>query len=530
MVESLFRKGSVFLTFLFLFLAGINTTVKAQDFEEWKENYLNEFEEFQNEYDKQFHKMLQNEWKQFDIELSPDFYHKPKPDDIPKVEEKEPGKPKTSVSLEKEQPEENPQETQEPVIETTRESTKEQQAEQSADLQQKTVVMNPALGVNPTFEPNVEQAKIQTNKINYFDVPITYKYYTAYKTRVDRPIGKKSISSFWKHLSTKDYPSFLKQMQQVKSQLSLNDYGYGQLLEDIGSQIYGRNSQEATLFTWFMLTQSGYGTRVAYNSQGVYLLIRTTPGVFRTTYFTIDGSKYYGLSFSEYHADLPDQLYTYEGNYPKSEESKINLLFANMPILPQQQETRMLSFGYEDTTYTFEVPVNQQLINYFKNYPKANLSLYLNSRMDGSTHDKLISSLQPLLKGKSNLEKANILLRFVQESFEYQTDQQQFNVEKKMFPAETIYYPASDCDDRSILFAYLIKHLTDLEYILVRYPGHLTPAVHFPSNPPKGSEVRQPITHNGKSYYITDPTYFGADAGMIMTKYQDTQPAEIFDL
>lgn len=529
MIISLLKRCSVFLAFLFLFLVSINTSVKAQDFEEWKENYLNEFEEFQNEYDKQFHKMLQNEWKQFDIELSPDFYHEPKPEVIPKVE-KETEEPGNTVSPEEEEPEKNPKKTQGSVLKTTEENKTEQQVEQPSNTGQKAEAINPEQGVNPTFEPNVKQAEVQTNNITYFNVPITYKYYAAYKTRVDRPIGNKSISSFWKHLSTKDYPSFLKQMQQIKSQLSLNDYGYAQLLEDIGNQIYGENSHEATLFTWFMLTQAGYGTRVAYNNQGVYLLIRTSPGVFRTTYFTIDGAKYYGLSFDDYHADLPNQLYTYEGAYPKSEEKELNLLFSSLPILPQKQETRTLSFGYNDTTYTFVVPVNQQIINYFKNYPKANLDLYLNSQMDGATHDKLISSLQPLLKGKSNLEKANILLRFVQESFEYQTDQQQFNVEKKMFPAETIYYPASDCDDRSILFAYLIKHLTDLQYILVRYPGHLTPAVHFPSNPPQGTEVGQPITHNAKSYYITDPTYFGADAGMIMTKYQNTQPAEIFDL
>lgn len=47
-----------------------------------------------------------------------------------------------------------------------------------------------------------------------------------------------------------------------------------------------------------------------------------------------------------------------------------------------------------------------------------------------------------------------------------------------MFPMETRYYSASDCDDRSILFAHLIEQLTDLEYIIVRYPGYLTPTIY----------------------------------------------------
>ncbi len=226
--------------------------------------------------------------------------------------------------------------------------------------------------------------------------------------------------------------------------------------------------------------------------------------------------------------ELPNKLYTYEGDYPKSKEKELNLLFTKLPMLPQKPQTRTLEFTYDGNTHTFDVPVDEQIVNYFKIYPKANLDLYFTSRMEGEPHRQLISELRPLVEGKSNLEKTNILLRFVQEAFEYQTDQEQFNTEKKMFPAETLYYPASDCDDRSILFAYLLDHLTDLEYIVLRYPGHLTPAVHFPSNPPTGSAVGSPITSNGKSYYVTDPTYVGADAGMIMTKYQNSRPEEIF--
>lgn len=551
MAKPTFRTFSLFIISLLFFVAITNDVKAQEEFEKWKENYLNEFQEFQNKYDKEFHEMLKKEWKKFDTESSPDFYQKPKPKVVPKVEKPKPPEPKAEVELEEtKEPEKEVEQNdlqwldaflgffrekaQDSQPDESKQSPKKKKEDREENVltskNDKKTATSITEGLTPSFEPKVKKAKVQTDNLDYFGIPIQYKYYAAYKTRADRPVDQKVISDFWKHLSTKDYPSFLKQIDEVRSKLSLNDYGYAQLLEDIGNQIYGDGTHEATLFTWFMLTQSGFGTRIAYNNQSVYLLIRTNPGVFRTTYFTINGSKYYGLSFDESYSQLPDQLYTYEGDYPKSKEKELDLLFAKLPTLPEKPENRTLSFSYGDTSYTFEVPVDLQIINYFKKYPKADLSLYFNSQMDGETHEVLISSLRPLLKGKSDVEKANLLLRFVQKSFDYQTDQEQFNTEKKMFPAEAIYYPASDCDDRSILFAYLVENLTDLQYIVLRYPSHLTPAIHFPSNPPNGSEVGNPVVYKGKPYYVTDPTYIGADVGMVMTKYQGSRPEEIFDL
>ncbi|MGM0546231.1 MAG: hypothetical protein ACQEST_05855 [Bacteroidota bacterium] len=509
-----------------LFLGLTADISRGQDFEEWKENYLNEFEEFQNEHDKEFHEMLQNEWEEFAGENSPEFYEEPKPDVIPGVEETSPTdstpqKPKEEKKENRTEREDKPSEPKASPSEESPKPAAEQKTEQRTNN-------SAPKDLSPTFSPNVEKAEIESQRLNYFGVPIHYKYYSAYKTQIDRPVEKESISKFWKHLSTKDYPAFLEQIQQVRSELSLNDYGYAQLLNNIGTQIYGSDTHEAKLFTWFMLTQSGFGTKIAFNKQNIFLLVKANPNVLNTTYFRIDGSKYYGINFDQNYSELPSNLYTYEGDHPKSKKREIDLRFSKLPDIPQEHEERSLQFTFRDSTYTINVPVDKQVVNYFKNYPKADLDLYFNSQMDGQTHQQLLSSLEPLLEEKSTLEQVNLLLRFTQRSFEYETDQDQFNTEKKMFPMETLYYPASDCDDRTILLAYLIEELTDLEYVVVRYPGHLTLAVHFPDEKPEGPRVNSPITYNGKSYYVSDPTYFGADAGMVMTKFQDTRPKEVF--
>ena len=48
-----------------------------------------------------------------------------------------------------------------------------------------------------------------------------------------------------------------------------------------------------------------------------------------------------------------------------------------------------------------------------------------------------------------------------------------------MFPEETINYPYSDCEDRSILFSYLVKNLLHLDIVGVKYNDHLATAINF---------------------------------------------------
>ena len=43
---------------------------------------------------------------------------------------------------------------------------------------------------------------------------------------------------------------------------------------------------------------------------------------------------------------------------------------------------------------------------------------------------------------------ANILLSFVQQAFDYKTDQDAYGAEKYMFADELLFYPFADCEGR----------------------------------------------------------------------------------
>ncbi len=134
----------------------------------------------------------------------------------------------------------------------------------------------------------------------------------------------------------------------------------------------------------------------------------------------------------------------------------------------------------------------------------------------------LVAALQPLVKGKTEQEAVSFLLRFVQTAFVYKTDPEQFGREKPLFPDETLFYDYSDCEDRAILFSYLVKSLCGLDVIGLDYPAHIATAVKFTDNIPGDAVIYQ-----GKKYLICDPTYTNADAGVCMPNLKSVAPKVI---
>jgi len=65
----------------------------------------------------------------------------------------------------------------------------------------------------------------------------------------------------------------------------------------------------------------------------------------------------------------------------------------------------------------------------------------------------------------------------------------------------------SDCEDRSILLAGLIRGVLGFEVIALEFPNHIALAVHFPDLVP--NEDDEIYTYNGKRYLSADPSCFG---------------------
>ena len=126
-----------------------------------------------------------------------------------------------------------------------------------------------------------------------------------------------------------------------------------------------------------------------------------------------------------------------------------------------------------------------------------------------------------MIEGKNPYRAVSTLLKYVQEGFGYQVDNLQFGREKNYFCEENFYYPANDCEDRALLFSYLVRMFVGVDVVLLEYADHVAAAVCFP----KDAKVKGDYyLYKNNQYVVCDPTYKGAKVGQIANKYKKQSP------
>lgn len=357
-------------------------------------------------------------------------------------------------------------------------------------------------------------------KINFYQTEITLRYDVGFSQVSSDVINQDSIRKYWERMSTTDYDSFVSQALEYKDSLKLNDWGYHNLIQKVGYRIYKNDRNLSYLFVWFISTKSGYSSRVGYGNGNVFLLMPSENSLYGVPYLTQDGGKFYSMSFGEKPGRL-NSLLTYKGDYPRADK-KMNYEITSPPVIKKSEELKKLDFRYRGKDYKIKVASNSNVIKFYEFYPQTELGVYFDATISYETEYSMLQSLKPLIEGKSESEAVGILLSFVQNAFPYKTDDGQFGREKYMLPEETVMYPYSDCEDRSFLFAYLVKKLVGLEVVGLNYPGHVATAVKFNGNI-KGDYV----TKGHNKYMVCDPTYINASIGMTMPKFKNVTPEVI---
>ena len=131
--------------------------------------------------------------------------------------------------------------------------------------------------------------------------------------------------------------------------------------------------------------------------------------------------------------------------------------------------------------------------------------------MSAAARESIYPKLREAIAGMNDFQATSVLLNFVQTAFVYEYDNTVWGRDRAFFPDETLFYPYSDCEDRSILFSRLVRDLVGRPVVLIYYPGHLATAVNF-----SGEVSGDYLLIEGKKYVVCDPTYVGAPVGLTM--------------
>ncbi|MDY0132006.1 MAG: hypothetical protein RBR53_04985 [Desulforegulaceae bacterium] len=461
-----------FLTICFF----VTQTYAEVDFKSWVTQQKKEYKKFLEERDKEFYSFLKGEWKNFEIEEGKIEDTKPKPK-LPPIAE--PDLEKISKPL---KTEEIVEKKQEPVLVEEEKPVLEVKAKNLFGLE--------------FYGEILEFPKID----DFYNLKL-------------KNTDKDSIAEFFADFAAIDSSPIINQLKFYKSKKRLNDWGYLILAQTFSDKILD-DKNSSTLFLWAILLKSGFDSRIGFYEDEVKLLFASEEDLFSMPFFTLNSKRYY------LHNGNLKTLRSYDAKY-EGADKKFRVALSNRPIfLTERIGFKEYGFEYKGKEYFFEGYFNPHLIEYMQSLPQLSVESYFLGEIDPLISKYLAVSIKEEIKDFSDYEKVNFILRFVQKSFPYKTDDEQFGYEKYFFPEEVIYYPYSDCEDRSALFAALVKEITGFGVLILDYPGHIATAINIP-----GDVKGDYISVKGKKYYVSDPTYINADVGMIMPGYENKRPS-----
>lgn len=453
----------------------------TKEFNNFSSNAKNIFEDFNARANKVFADALKENWKEYQACEALEPHQKPKPSTPPQASPEDPVKVDERLEI-LSQPEPVP--------------TKD------------------------TMRSTTDASAVQ----GFLDAPkqVQFDYFgVKQNVNVPREYGKfhlsgttsQDVSAFWKKLSSnRDVNATIRGCKRAYETFQMNDWALFRWVENLSAAVYPANvNSERSVLTVFLLNQLGIKCKVACVGNVLTPVVAFRQTIYGKSYIREGGERYYIVQNSVPGASI----YSYDFDFPNTSPLDVKI-------------ARPLKIGASSDIYNIKkhssvfgcdivLPVNRRLIEFYDSCPQAGTEWYDKSVVDPSFAKALILALDPYVKGKSEEEAVTLLLRFLHNDFSYKRDNEQFGREKPFFVEENFVYPFNDCEDRSVLFAFLVRRLTGLKVVLLDYPDHIATAVAF-NSPVKGSY----IDYSGNSYYVCDPTYVGAGIGEVMPVYRNS--------
>lgn len=369
----------------------------------------------------------------------------------------------------------------------------------------------------------LHEIQAQTSRkmtVNFYGATFNF-YYTPTPFTLPN-LSHQSIANVVKQLGNNTATNEIAQYQWATyaQLMQLNDYGFFQLIKKTASLLY-QDKNKMTLYTWYMLTKAGFDAKIGCSEKwGIVLLLPSSVKLSFRNLLYINEKNYYIFDFNTSPPERYGNLYTYKDN-PFKAVYQLDFLVSKVPKITEKRKTQHFNFR------KMQLASNLSYIDFLSELPTLDYFAYYNMPMSKIATLYLDQQFLPLLKGKTTLEKVTLLLHFVQTSFPYQYDKEQFQqIERPQAPEEMLFYSKGDCEDHAALFAYLVLRYTDCEVLGILYKGHATTAVKFHnSKNEKGWHL--PIPYS--DYILCEPTCNGkAPVGYIGKEYRGIVPERVF--
>jgi len=476
--------------FSIIFLLGSSSLI-AGSFENFKRSQIDAFTKYTDAEDAKFKIFLEKQWKEFNLYKGKPLYEKAKPKktEITQPMEIKSVGPKVMVAVKR-----------------VKQKAKEESIQKS-----RIVVKNNTLFVEPK---TIVPIKIHKDiEFNFYGTMVGFNIDNKMKSAKFYPTNQKGIGNFFDTVASSEYKFLLIDLKKTIYDMNLNDWAVYLLVNKLSEQLFSKRDNK-NLFSWFIFNKLGYAVKVGLANRHIVLMHYSKKIIYSTPNYIFNKKRYYVVA--NYAKGSVGNLYSYEQNYPNATKP-LDLALKTLPNFVNAPRTKVLKFNQLGKEYSIEYDYNQNLLDFMATYPQADYATYFNTPLEKQTYNTLARSLKKYLDGKQASSAINFVLNFVQNAFQYEVDQAQFGREKVMFAQETLYFNNSDCEDRAILFAYLVKKIFKIAVVGVKYSDHMATALYIPL---KGDSVRV----KSRNFIVADPTYINANIGQSMPKYRSQRP------
>lgn len=513
-----------------------------QSFQEFRQGILNDYQEFRKTILDHYADFLNGTWHEYEPLEPLEKPSAPKPMVVPDVRI---SKPKTEpVNLPDpviadlpvvERPVEDiPEETPDDKPKTPFDVPKTIVPPEAKDEVPPTIKVKPDLGGTPLLAalpdiprpelpqeetpvvvPVVEESREGKEPVDFYGMEILVP---AVDFKIMQQLG--SVGDFarhWKLLDEQDVASEALDVLKPKIEsLGLNDYlTFEFLCAYMDSKFPGASSATKMSAVHYLLTNMGYNARIALSTKtgDAVILMPSAQTLYGKVYMTLSGERFYVMTAPGVNV-MGSPLATCDLPKAASQGKKFDFRIKGLNF-PVKERKFDIQYGKLHLSGV----VNENIMPVVYRYPQMDTADFAESELDGGLRRNLVDQVRTQLSGMDKVSATNELLQFVQSGFAYATDDAFHGFEKPYFLEENLFYPKNDCEDRAIFYTYMLWNALGVENHMLFYPGHESAAVAL------DGELRgTSYEHNGKRFYISDPTYVGSRTGQCMPQFETTVP------
>jgi hypothetical protein len=336
-------------------------------------------------------------------------------------------------------------------------------------------------------------------------------FVSAYNNLMLANYSQESIAEVCTQLHTSvALKSIIEKMDDIASAHKMDDMAYLLLSKKFIHKAFTHISSDfLSIILHAILSSKNKDVVLAFNKQSIMLYGRTNMWIANVLYVQIGNKYYFDLSFNQKSNPTNDQelLAVQQNNKP------LPIIINHMepPLFDAKFTKTSFPFEYEGNIYFFNTKLNQSLIEYYRELPPIEIgSMYLNYGLSNVVKNSLVKEMKQAIAQLPDYQALDFLLSFTQKAFNYQDDMDRYGEEKFSMPEETLLNYYSDCEDRAMLFATLVKEVLGLHSVALYYKSarHINIGVESTHTVHKGN-----FTFNEQQYIICEPTYTGFRVG-----------------